>query len=98
MSLARFALAAAAAGVFGALASPADAQTLQRKDLSMDGALAIASTAIADCKSNVIITADEGVRGGRKVPLKSNADDAIAKVGGRNRIDTIRIARNAGWI
>ncbi|TMK01155.1 MAG: acetate--CoA ligase, partial [Alphaproteobacteria bacterium] len=26
---------------------------------------------IADCKSNVIITADEGVRGGRKVPLKA---------------------------
>src|SRR5262249_12027084 len=28
---------------------------------------------IADCKSNVIITADEGIRGGRKVPLKANA-------------------------
>ena len=51
MNLARFALAAAAAGVFGTLTSPADAQTLQRKDLSMEGALAIASTAIADCKS-----------------------------------------------
>src|SRR5215813_13934975 len=37
---------------------------------------------IADCKSNVIITADEGVRGSRKVPLKANADAAIEKVGG----------------
>src|SRR5881227_4486034 len=37
---------------------------------------------IADCKSSVVITADEGVRGGRKVPLKANTDAAIAKVGG----------------
>jgi acetyl-CoA synthetase len=35
---------------------------------------------IEDCKSNVIITADEGLRGGRKVPLKANADAAIAKL------------------
>ncbi|MBY9067388.1 acetate--CoA ligase [Hyphomonas sp. WL0036] len=31
---------------------------------------------IVDCGSEVIITADEGVRGGRKVPLKVNADKA----------------------
>src|SRR2546423_1720923 len=37
---------------------------------------------IADCQSSVVITADEGVRGGRKVPLKGNVDAAIAKVGG----------------
>src|SRR3974377_458469 len=37
---------------------------------------------LADCKSNVIITADEGIRGGRKVPLKANADSAIHQVGG----------------
>ena len=35
---------------------------------------------IEDCKSNVVITADEGVRGGRKIPLKANTDAAIAKV------------------
>ena len=35
---------------------------------------------IEDCKSNVVITADEGLRGGRKVPLKANADAAIAKM------------------
>jgi uncharacterized protein GlcG (DUF336 family) len=34
-----------------ALAASAQAQTLQRKDLSMDGAVAIATTAIADCKA-----------------------------------------------
>ena len=33
---------------------------------------------IVDCDSTVVITADEGVRGGRKVPLKRNADAACA--------------------
>jgi len=32
---------------------------------------------IEDCGSTVLITADEGVRGGRKVPLKANADEAL---------------------
>ncbi|MGH7005155.1 MAG: acetate--CoA ligase, partial [Alphaproteobacteria bacterium] len=34
---------------------------------------------ITDCESSVIITADEGLRGGRKVPLKANADEALKK-------------------
>jgi acetyl-CoA synthetase len=34
---------------------------------------------IQDCESNCIITADEGLRGGRKVALKVNADAALAK-------------------
>jgi len=32
---------------------------------------------IRDCRSSVLITADEGRRGGRAVPLKRNADDAL---------------------
>jgi acetyl-CoA synthetase len=32
---------------------------------------------IQDCKSNLLITADKGVRGGRTVPLKANADQAL---------------------
>ena len=32
---------------------------------------------IADCKSTFVITADEGLRGGRTVPLKKNTDLAI---------------------
>lgn len=32
---------------------------------------------IQDCKSNMLITADKGVRGGRTVPLKTNADQAL---------------------
>lgn len=37
---------------------------------------------IIDCDSNCIITADEGVRGGRKIPLKANTDEAVAKCPG----------------
>ena len=37
---------------------------------------------IEDCKSTIIVTADEGVRGGRKIPLKANADAAADKAGG----------------
>ncbi|MEL7537359.1 MAG: acetate--CoA ligase [Pseudomonadota bacterium] len=33
---------------------------------------------IADCDSQYVITADEGVRGGRTVPLKANVDKALA--------------------
>jgi len=32
---------------------------------------------IQDCASQMVITADEGMRGGRFVPLKANADDAL---------------------
>jgi len=32
---------------------------------------------IQDCQSTMVITADEGLRGGRFVPLKANADEAI---------------------
>ncbi|MCT8268595.1 acetate--CoA ligase [Afifella sp. JA880] len=34
---------------------------------------------IEDCRSDFIITADEGVRGGRKIPLKANTDKAIER-------------------
>ena len=33
---------------------------------------------IQDCASTVVITADEGVRGGRPIPLKANTDKALA--------------------
>jgi acetyl-CoA synthetase len=48
---------------------------------------------IEDCKSNVVITADEGLRGGRKVPLKANTDAAIAKVGG---VDYVVVVKRTG--
>jgi acetyl-CoA synthetase len=48
---------------------------------------------IEDCKSNFVITADEGVRGGRKIPLKANVDAAIEKVGG---VDHVVVVRHTG--
>jgi len=33
---------------------------------------------ILDCGSRLVITADEGVRAGRKIPLKANVDEALA--------------------
>ena len=48
---------------------------------------------IEDCQSNVVITADEGVRGGRKIPLKANTDAAIAKVGG---VDHVIVVKRTG--
>ncbi len=34
---------------------------------------------ILDCGSKVVITSDEGVRGGKKIPLKVNTDEALKK-------------------
>ena len=45
---------------------------------------------ISDCKSPIIVTADEGVRGGRKIPLKVNADAAADKAGGVTSIIVVR--------
>src|SRR3990170_2294235 len=45
---------------------------------------------IEDCKSKFLITADEGLRGGRKVPLKANADAALKKVGGVEKVLVVK--------
>ena len=45
---------------------------------------------IEDCQSKFLITADEGLRGGRKVPLKLNADKAIDKVDGIDRVFVVK--------
>ena len=48
---------------------------------------------IEDAKSAFVITADEGLRGGRKVPLKANVDLAIDRVGG---VDHVLVVRRTG--
>ncbi|MFJ5488622.1 acetate--CoA ligase [Hansschlegelia beijingensis] len=48
---------------------------------------------IEGCESRCLITADEGLRGGRKVPLKANADAAIEKAGG---VDTVFVVARTG--
>jgi len=45
---------------------------------------------IDDAKSEVVITADEGLRGGRTVPLKANVDIAIEKVGGVRHVIVVQ--------
>ncbi len=45
---------------------------------------------IEDCKSAIIVTADEGIRGGRKIPLKANSDAAADKAGGVTSIIVVR--------
>src|SRR3974390_3568230 len=48
---------------------------------------------IDDCRSDVVIPADEGVRGGRKIPLKANTDAACDKVG---HVKTVIVVRRTG--
>ena len=52
---------------------------------------------IDDCKSNFVITADEGLRAGRIIPLKENTDKAIdiaAKAG--TKVDKVLVVRRTG--
>ena len=45
---------------------------------------------IIDASSKLIITADEGLRGGKRVPLKANADDALKKCAGHEKMIVVR--------
>ncbi len=47
------------------------------------------ATRIEDCGAVAVITADEGVRGGKSVPLKANVDKALAKTGGVRLVLTV---------
>ncbi len=54
---------------------------------------------IQDCDSNLLITADEGLRGGRKVPLKANADAALKKCPTvKHCIELKRTGGKIGWV
>ncbi|MGO4686934.1 acetate--CoA ligase [Brevundimonas sp. 2YAF1] len=48
---------------------------------------------IEDCGSTFVITADEGCRGGKKVPLKAHVDTALEKVSG---VDGVLLIRHTG--
>lgn len=48
---------------------------------------------IEDCESAFVITADEGCRAGKRVPLKANVDKALEKVAG---VKTVVVLRHTG--
>ncbi len=53
---------------------------------------------IHDCDSNFLITADEGLRGARKVPLKANADKALERCPSVEHVLVIRrTGGDIGW-
>jgi len=51
---------------------------------------------ILDCQSEYIITADEGVRGGKKVPLKDNVDAACQHRDVAECVSNVLVVRNTG--
>jgi len=48
---------------------------------------------IQDCDSRIVLTADEGLRGGKKVPLKANVDAALAHATG---VETVIVLAHTG--
>ena len=50
---------------------------------------------VIDCASKLIITADEGLRGGRRIPLKANVDAAL-KLPGTTTVETVLVVRHTG--
>ncbi|HMB60790.1 MAG TPA: acetate--CoA ligase [Xanthomonadales bacterium] len=51
---------------------------------------------IVDCKSNVLITADQGLRGGKIVPLKNNVDSACEHPGVLDSLRAVLVIKNTG--
>jgi acetyl-CoA synthetase len=50
---------------------------------------------IQDCGSKLVITADEGLRGGKRVPLKANVDAALADEAGKI-VETVIVVGRTG--
>ena len=50
---------------------------------------------IIDSKSKIVITADQGRRGGRQVPLKANVDEALEKEG-TDCVEKVIVFKNTG--
>jgi len=50
---------------------------------------------IADFTAKLVVTADEGVRGGKKIPLKANVDAALERPGTES-VETVIVVRRTG--
>lgn len=48
---------------------------------------------IQDCSSRIVITADEGLRGSKRVPLKANTDEALKDC---PEVDTVLVLKRTG--
>ena len=54
---------------------------------------------IQDCDSNMVITSDEGLRGGKPVPLKANTDAALESCPDCNKVIVVRrTGGDIGWV
>ena len=54
---------------------------------------------IQDCDSSLAVTADEGVRGGRTIPLKANMDEALARCPSVGKCIVVRrTGGRVGWV
>ncbi|MBT8039898.1 MAG: acetate--CoA ligase [Gammaproteobacteria bacterium] len=51
---------------------------------------------IIDCEAKLVITCDQGLRGGRKVPLKDNVDAACAINGVMDSLSSVVVIRHTG--
>ena len=49
---------------------------------------------IEDCTSNIVITADEGIRGGKAIPLKENVNAALKKASGVDKVIVVKRTGN----
>ena len=48
---------------------------------------------ISDCRAKMVITADEGVRGGRIIPLKNNVEEALTSI---RTVETVIVLKRTG--
>lgn len=54
---------------------------------------------LTDCESEYVITADEGIRGAKPIPLKANVDRAIEIAGGVKKVVVVkRTGAKTGWV
>ena len=51
---------------------------------------------IVGCQSNILITADEGLRGSKAIPLKKNVDAACERAGVMDVLESVLVVRNTG--
>ena len=54
---------------------------------------------ILDCECKLVITADEGVRGGKSIPLKNNVDIALVNCPNVKKCIVVkRTGNKVGWV